>query len=119
MNKVMIYQYPACSTCRKALKWLKDHQIDAESIDITKTPPTVDELKELISKSGIPIKKFFNTSGVVYKENNLKDKLQNMNEEEQLQLLASTGKLIKRPIITNGNKVTVGFKEQDIENVWG
>ncbi len=115
----MIYQYPACSTCRKALKWLKDHQIDAESIDITKTPPTVDELKELISKSGIPIKKFFNTSGVVYKENNLKDKLQNMNEEEQLQLLASTGKLIKRPIITNGNKVTVGFKEQDIENVWG
>lgn len=119
MSKVTIYQYPGCSTCRKALKWLKDHQIDTESIDITKNPPNVDELKLFISKSGTSIKKFFNTSGVIYKENNLKDKLPDMNEAEQLQLLASNGKLIKRPIITNGKKVTVGFKEQDIEKVWG
>lgn len=116
---VTIYQYPQCGTCRKALKWLKDNNIEATSVHIVDHPPTVEELKDMISKSGLDIKKFFNTSGVVYKEEKLKDKLPSMSDQEKIELLASNGKLIKRPIITDGTRVTLGFKEDAIKEVWG
>jgi 23S rRNA pseudouridine1911/1915/1917 synthase len=116
---ITIYQYPQCDTCRNALKWLKNRGTAFNSIHIVENPPAVETLTALIQNSGLDIKKFFNTSGVVYKEMNLKDKLPAMSDEEKVQLLASNGKLIKRPIITDGTKVTVGFKEAEMAQVWG
>jgi arsenate reductase len=115
---VTIYQYPQCGTCRNAIKWLKNKDIEVNSIHIVEHPPNAKELTEFVNKSGLELKKFFNTSGVVYKELNLKDKLTSMSDEEKIELLASNGKLIKRPIITDGTKVTVGFKEDEMVNVW-
>lgn len=111
--------YPKCSTCKKAQKWLIDHQITFESRHIKEERPTADELKTWIAKSGLPVKKFFNTSGLVYKELQLKDKLPQMSEEEQITLLATDGMLVKRPILVGENFVKVGFKEADWENVLG
>ncbi|WP_434752086.1 arsenate reductase family protein [Paenibacillus amylolyticus] len=118
MTKLKVYQYAKCGTCRKAVKWLeaKGHELDL--IPIFDTPPSKDELTELIQKSGLEVKKFFNTSGEVYKEQKLKDKLPGMSEEEQIALLASNGRLIKRPVVTDGVKVTVGFKEDTYEQEW-
>lgn len=116
---VTIYLYPQCGTCRNAIKWLKNKDIEVNQIHIVEQPPTANELSELIRRSGLELKKFFNTSGLVYKELNLKDKLPTMSDKEKVELLASNGKLIKRPIITDGTKVTVGFKEEVMENVWG
>ena len=103
--------YPTCSTCQKAKRWLDEHNIDYTERHIVETNPTYDELKEWYSKSGLPLKKFFNTSGLLYKEMKLKDKLPTMSEEEQLSLLATNGMLVKRPLLVKDNMVLVGFKE--------
>ena len=111
-------QYPKCTTCKKAQKWLEENNIAYESIHIVEQTPTQEQLTNLYKKSGLPLKKFFNTSGNKYKELGLKDKLTNMSEEEQLALLASDGMLIKRPIVTDGEKMTLGFKEADFIETW-
>ena len=105
--------YPKCTTCQKAKKWLNENQIEYTERHIAEDNPSYDELKEWHRKSGLPLKKFFNTSGLLYKENNLKEKLPVMSEEEQLQLLATNGMLVKRPIIVDGDSVLVGFKEAE------
>ena len=111
-------QYPKCTTCKKAQKWLEENNIAYESFHIVEQTPTQEQLTNLYKKSGLPLKKFFNTSGNKYKELGLKDKLTNMSEEEQLALLASDGMLIKRPIVTDGEKMTLGFKEADFIETW-
>ena len=105
--------YPKCSTCQKAKKWLDMHKIDYTERHIVENSPSYDELKEWYGKSGLPLKKFFNTSGLLYKEMQLKDKLPSMSEEEQLRLLAANGMLVKRPLLIDGDKVLVGFKEAE------
>ncbi len=114
----MIYIcYPKCSTCKKAQKWLDNNGIEYKTRDIKENNPTYAELKEWHGKSNLPLKKFFNTSGLLYRSMNLKDKLVDMSEEEQLELLATDGMLVKRPIIITDNTVLVGFKEKEWENV--
>ncbi|WP_107839154.1 arsenate reductase family protein [Metasolibacillus meyeri] len=115
---IRFYQYPKCSTCKKAQKWLDDQHIAYESIHIVEETPTKEQLQAIYEASGLPLKKFFNTSGMKYKELGLKDKLPEMSEEEQLALLASDGMLIKRPLTTDGQKVTLGFKESDFLESW-
>ena len=110
--------YPKCTTCQKAKKWLNENQIEYTERHIAEDNPSYDELKEWHRKSGLPLKKFFNTSGLLYKENNLKEKLPAMSEEEQLQLLATNGMLVKRPIIVDGDSVLVGFKEAEWSERW-
>lgn len=107
--------YPRCSTCKKAQKWLEENQVPYTFRDIKEDNPTLEELKTWHAQSGLPLKKFFNTSGLQYKALSLKDKLPAMSEEEQLALLASDGLLVKRPIAVDGDKVLVGFKLADWE----
>lgn len=107
--------YPKCSTCQKARKWLEEHNIEYTERHIVENNPSYDELKSWYEKSGLPLKKFFNTSGMLYKEMQLKDKLLSMSEEEQLQLLATNGMLVKRPLVVCEDKVLVGFKEAEWE----
>ena len=109
----MFLEYPKCSTCRKAKKWLDAHNVTYIDRHIVEDNPTYDELKEWYEKSGLPLKKFFNTSGLIYKEMKLKDKLPDMSEEEQLKLLATNGMLVKRPLIVDENMVLTGFKEAE------
>ena len=117
-QQVTIIQYPKCGTCRDAVKSLKSKGNEVVSRDIVTDTPTAEELKVLVERSGLPLKKFFNTSGNVYKQLGLKDKLASMSEDEQYALLATDGMLIKRPIVTDGKKVTVGYKEEQYEQVW-
>ena len=105
--------YPKCSTCKKAKKWLDDHKMEYTERHIVEDNPSYDELKEWYAKSGLLLKKFFNTSGLLYREMQLKDKLASMSEEEQLKLLATNGMLVKRPLIVSEDKVLVGFKEAE------
>lgn len=107
--------YPRCSTCQKAKKWLDEHGISYTARHIVEECPTEEELKEWQAASGLPLKKFFNTSGLVYKELQLKDRLPSMSEEEQRKLLAGNGMLIKRPLIVDGDTVLTGFKEAEWE----
>lgn len=107
--------YPKCTTCQKAKKWLDENNIKYEMRNIKEENPTFDELKAWLKSSGLPVKKFFNTSGNLYKAMGLKDKLANMSEDEQLSLLASDGMLVKRPIAIREEIVLVGFKEKDWE----
>lgn len=111
--KPIFLQYPKCGTCQKAAKHLKATQVEVTSRDITIDNPTIDELRQWISASGLPIQKFFNTSGLVYKELNLKEKVKTASEDELLALLASNGKLVKRPILVDNERVIVGFKESE------
>lgn len=113
------YWYPKCGTCRKAKKWLDEKEIEYEAIHIVENPPSRAELEDLYKKSGLELKKFFNTSGKKYRELGLKDKVKTASEAELLDLLASDGMLLKRPIITDGEKVTVGFKEELFAETWG
>lgn len=115
---IKFIQYPRCTTCKKAGKWLENHNIPFESIHIVENTPSKDEIKAFWELSGLPLKKFFNTSGKKYKELGLKDKLKTMTDEEQLDLLASDGMLIKRPIVTDGKRVTLGFKEEQFAETW-
>ena len=114
---MLFIQYPPCSTCQKAKKWLDAKGMVYTDRHIKEQNPTYEELKEWYEKSGLPLKKFFNTSGLVYKSLNLKEKLPQMTEEEQLRLLASDGMLVKRPVLVTENTVLVGFKEAEWENI--
>lgn len=105
--------YPRCSTCKKAQKWLEENQVDYTFRDIKEDNPTLEELKAWHEKSGLPLKKFFNTSGQLYRSMELSKKLPTMPEEEQFALLASDGLLVKRPLVVTDDKVLVGFKEAD------
>lgn len=105
--------YPKCSTCQNAKKWLDEQEIKYTERHIVDNNPSYEELKEWYNKSGLPLKRFFNTSGILYKEMQLKDKLPTMNEEEQLKLLATNGMLVKRPLVVNGDMVLIGFKEAE------
>ena len=107
--------YPKCTTCQKAKNWLDENKISYVLRNIKENNPTLTELREWYKKSGLPLKKFFNTSGLLYKSMELKDKLPQMSEEEQLKLLASDGMLVKRPIAVSENRVLVGFKEKEWE----
>ena len=112
---MLFLQYPPCSTCQKAKKWLDEHGISYTDRHIKQDNPTYEELKLWHSISGLPLKKFFNTSGLLYKSLNLKEKLPTMTEEEQLRLLASDGMLVKRPLIIKGGTVLTGFREKEWE----
>lgn len=110
---MLFLYYPKCSTCQKAKKWLDEHNISYELRDIKEQNPSREELKEWYEKSGLELKKFFNTSGLLYKSMNLKEKLPGMTEEEKLGLLATDGMLVKRPLIVTESRVLAGFREAD------
>ena len=112
---MLVLVYHKCSTCQKALKWLDEHKIFFEERQIIEENPTYEELKEWYEKSGMPLKKFFNTSGMLYKQMNLKDKLPEMSEDEQLKLLATDGMLVKRPLVVGEDFVLTGFREKEWE----
>lgn len=115
---MMIFiEYPKCSTCQKAKKWLLENGAEFESRHIVENNPTEEELKIWWERSGLPLKRFFNTSGMKYKELNLKEKLARMSEKEQLMLLASDGMLVKRPLLVTDKTVIPGFKEAEWETV--
>ena len=114
---MLFIEYPKCSTCKKAKKWLDDHDITYTDRHIVEDNPTYDELKEWYIRSGLPLKKFFNTSGMLYKEQKLKDCLPEMSEDEQLYLLATNGMLVKRPIVVTDDGILVGFKEAEWEDL--
>ena len=116
-KKMLFVCYPKCSTCMKAKKWLEERGMEYELRDIKTDNPTAEELKTWWEKSGLPLKRFFNTSGNLYKEMKLKDKLPQMSEEEQLALLSTDGMLVKRPILVSSGKVLVGFKEKEWEEL--
>jgi arsenate reductase len=116
---LQLYGYSKCGTCRDALKSLRAKGHELQMIEIFENPPSEEQLKHWINTSGLPIQKFFNVSGEVYREMNLKDKLANMTLDEKIALLASNGRLIKRPIAFDDDKVTVGFKEEQYREVWG
>ncbi|MFF2446826.1 arsenate reductase family protein [Neobacillus sp. NPDC058068] len=112
------YWYPKCGTCRNAKKWLDAHHLPYEEVHIVENPPSRAELQGFLQKSGLELKKFFNTSGLKYRELGIKDKMKSASEDELLDILASDGMLIKRPILTDGEHVTVGFKEEEYEKMW-
>ncbi len=114
---MLFIEYPKCSTCKKAKKWLDDHNITYTDRHIVEENPTYDELKEWYIRSGLPLKKFFNTSGMLYKEQKLKDRLPEMSEDEQLQLLATNGMMVKRPLVVKDDCILVGFKEAEWEQL--
>ena len=107
----LFLEYPKCSTCQKAKKWLDERKISYEDRHIVEKNPTEEELKEWVARSGLPLKKFFNTSGMLYRELDVKDQLTDMNETEQLELLAAHPMLVKRPILVANEVVLVGFDE--------
>lgn len=111
----LFIEYPKCTTCKKAKKFLEEHGVEFIDRHIVEDNPTAEELTEWISRSGLPVKRFFNTSGMKYRELKLKDKLPQMSEEEQIQLLASDGMLVKRPLVVEEDRVLVGFKEKEWE----
>ena len=112
---MLFIEYPPCSTCQKAKKWLDANGIAYTARHIKEENPTYDELKQWYEASGLPLKKFFNTSGLLYKSLNLKDRLPAMTEEEQLRLLATDGMLVKRPLVITGNAILTGFREKEWE----
>lgn len=110
---VKVYCYSRCTTCKKALKWLEENKIEYKSVDIKEDHPDEETLKKLHKKSGLPLRKFFNTSGQLYREMGLSKKLPEMSEEEMFKILASDGMLVKRPLLITGGKVLAGFKEDE------
>ncbi|MDE6698800.1 MAG: arsenate reductase family protein [Lachnospiraceae bacterium] len=114
---MLFIYYPKCSTCQKAKKWLDEHNIEYEWRDIKEYKPSVEELREWHNRSGLEIKKFFNTSGLLYKSMNLKEKLPEMSDDEKIKLLASDGMLVKRPLLITDDKVLVGFREAAYEEL--
>lgn len=115
--KYLFVNYPKCSTCAKAKKWLEENSVDFQSRHIVENNPTKEELKKWITLSGQPIKKFFNTSGILYREMNLKEKVAQNNEDELLDILSTNGMLVKRPLLIGNNKVLIGFKEKEWEEI--
>ncbi len=114
---MLLVHYKKCSTCQKAKKWLEEHGFEFTERDIKEQNPTKEELKEWHVKSGMPLKKFFNTSGMLYREMQLKDKLPDMTEEQQYELLASDGMLVKRPVLVTDTTVLTGFREKEWEKL--
>ncbi len=115
-NSIMLFvEYPKCSTCQKAKKWLENNGFDFEDRHIVENNPNKEELKLWLDKSGMSLKKFFNTSGMKYRELNLKDKLPEMSEDEALEVLASDGMLVKRPVLVGNDFVLTGFREKEWE----
>ena len=114
---ILFIEYPKCSTCKKAKKWLDEQKVEYDDRHIVEDNPSFEELKTWYEKSNLPLKRFFNTSGNLYKEMNLKDQLGQMSEEEQLKLLATNGMLVKRPLLIGDNFVLTGFKEADWSEV--
>ena len=114
---MLFIYYPKCSTCQKAKKWLDEHNIEYEWRDIKENKPSVEELREWHNRSGLEIKKFFNTSGLLYKSMNLKEKFPEMSDDEKIKLLASDGMLVKRPLLITDDKVLVGFREAAYEEL--
>lgn len=112
---MLFIEYPKCTTCKKAKKWLDDHGIEYTDRHIKEDNPTFEELKKWSELSSLPLRKFFNTSGMLYREMQLKDKLPDMTKEEMLTLLSGDGMLVKRPLIIDGENVLVGFKEKELE----
>lgn len=112
---MLFLEYPKCTTCKKAKKWLVDNSISFQDRNIKEEKPSKEELSEWYKRSGQPLKKFFNTSGMLYKDLGLKDKLLEMSEEEQLELLATDGMLVKRPLVIGEDFVLIGFKEKEWE----
>lgn len=113
---MLFIEYPKCTTCKKAKNWLDDRGVEYIDRHIVEDNPTFEELKKWYEKSGLPLKRFFNTSGLLYKSMELKDKLPSMSENEQLTLLASNGMLVKRPLLITDNAVIPGFREKEWEN---
>jgi arsenate reductase len=116
---ITYWHYPNCSTCRRARTWLDGKGTDYTDIDLVAHPPTIEQLKDLHQRSGLPLKRFFNTSGKSYQGGGFKDKLPQMTEQEQYEALAADGKLIKRPILDAKGKVLVGFREAEYEALLG
>ena len=116
MKKLFI-EYPKCTTCRKAKKFLTENNVDFEDRDIVLNNPTEEELGKWIKLSGLEIKKFFNTSGVLYREMNLKGKIKTMSKEEMIEILSTNGMLVKRPLLVMDDKVLVGFKEENYKEI--
>lgn len=114
---VLFLEYPKCSTCKRAKAWLTENGVAFDDRHIVEDNPTAEELNAWWEKSGLPLKKFFNTSGLVYKEQNLKERLPDMSEEEQLALLATNGMLVKRPLVIGEDFVLIGFKEAEWERL--
>jgi len=114
---MLLIEYPPCSTCQKAKKWLEEKGFEFEARHIKEQNPTYDELKDWYQRSGLPLKRFFNTSGLLYKSLNLKERLPSMTEEEQLRLLATDGMLVKRPILLKDDMVLTGFKLPEWEKL--
>lgn len=114
---MLLVHYKKCSTCQKAKRWLEEHGFEFTERDIKEQNPTKEELKEWHVKSGMPLKKFFNTSGMLYREMQLKDRLPDMTEEEQYELLASDGMLVKRPVLVTDTTVLTGFREKEWEKL--
>jgi len=119
MNLLKFYCYPKCSTCKAAKKWLDQEGISHQALHIVDECPTVEEIGQLHQLSGLPIQKFFNTSGIKYRELGLKDIVRSAPDEELIQLLATDGMLLKRPLVTDGEKVTIGFNVERFADVWG
>jgi arsenate reductase (glutaredoxin) len=116
--QLTVYEYPKCSSCQKAKKWLKENEVAFQPVHIVDNPPSKEKLKDLIELSGLEMKKFFNTSGMNYRELGMKEKMKTAADAELLDILASDGMLIKRPIATDGKSVTVGFKEEQYKKTW-
>ena len=116
-NEVIFIQYPKCTTCQKAKKFLEDNKIEFIDRNIVTETPTYEELKEWIEKSGLPVNKFFNTAGLLYKNMNLKEELKNCTDDEKIKLLASNGMIIKRPILVTNKQILLGFKAEEWENI--
>lgn len=110
----LFVEYPKCTTCKRAKKWLDENGVEYENRHIVENSPTLEELQEWIKRSGLPIKKFFNTSGILYKEMNLSQKLKELSEEEQIKLLSTNGMLVKRPIVVGEDFVLVGFRDESL-----
>lgn len=114
---MLFVEYPKCSTCKKAKKWLDEHAVSYTDRNIKEDNPSAEELKQWYERSGLPLKRFFNTSGMLYRKMGLKDKLSAMSEEEQIALLASDGMLVKRPVLVTEDQVRVGFREKEWEEI--
>ncbi len=116
---IQVYCYSKCTTCKKALKWLDDNKVNYELIDIKGNHPDEKTLRKLHKKSGLPLRRFFNTSGLIYREMELSKKLPDMSEDEMFKLLATDGMLVKRPLLVSDDKVYPGFKEEEWKAVTG
>ena len=114
---MLFIEYPKCTTCKRAYKYLNENNVEVERVNIVECPPSKEELSDYMERSGLEPKKFFNTSGKLYKEMNLKDKVKDMSKEEACELLATNGMLIKRPLLVTEDKVIVGFKEDEYSKV--